>query len=113
MGAALVLFHSTHEAKSRLDVLGQLTKAPVEAVETRHSAAQASLEQLLADEGVSGRTVVVVVPPREGLAALAAETKASLVVVGTHGRTGLKRMALGNVTAAIVHSAPCSVLVVR
>jgi nucleotide-binding universal stress UspA family protein len=38
---------------------------------------------------------------------------ADLVVVGTHGRTGLKRLALGSVAEAVVRGARCSVLVVR
>ena len=38
---------------------------------------------------------------------------ADLVVVGTHGRTGLSRIALGSVAEAVVRRALCSVLVVR
>ena len=38
---------------------------------------------------------------------------ADLVVVGTHGRTGLSRLALGSVAEAVVRGAGCSVLVVR
>jgi len=36
-----------------------------------------------------------------------------LLVVGTHGRTGLARVLLGSVTEKVVRHAPCSVLVVR
>ena len=36
-----------------------------------------------------------------------------LVVVGSHGRKGLDRFLLGSVSHAIVHRAPCSVLVIR
>jgi nucleotide-binding universal stress UspA family protein len=36
-----------------------------------------------------------------------------LVIVGTHGRTGLSRVLLGSVAEKIVRHAPCSVLVVR
>lgn len=38
---------------------------------------------------------------------------ADLVVVGTHGRTGLGRLAFGSVAEAVVRGARCSVLVVR
>jgi nucleotide-binding universal stress UspA family protein len=38
---------------------------------------------------------------------------ADLVVVGTHGRTGLGRLALGSVAEAVVREAGCSTLVVR
>ena len=38
---------------------------------------------------------------------------ADMVVVGSHGRGFLGRLALGSVSDTVVHSAPCSVLVVR
>ncbi len=41
------------------------------------------------------------------------DVRASLIAMSTHGRTGLARVALGSVTAAVVHNAPCPVLVVR
>jgi nucleotide-binding universal stress UspA family protein len=43
----------------------------------------------------------------------ASELSARLIVVGTHGRTGLGRVALGSVAEAVVRVAPCSVLIVR
>jgi universal stress protein A len=42
-----------------------------------------------------------------------ASLPADLVVVGTHGRSGLSRLALGSVAEAVVRGARCSVLVVR
>lgn len=47
------------------------------------------------------------------IARFATEFTCDLVVVGTHGRTGLKRAALGSVAEAVVRTAPCPVLVVR
>jgi nucleotide-binding universal stress UspA family protein len=45
---------------------------------------------------------------------IAEEAKAfDLVVAGSHGRKGLDRFLLGSVSHAIVHRAPCSVLVIR
>jgi len=55
---------------------------------------------------------------REGDAAqtiadVAKETGAELVVMGTHGRTGLTHMLLGSVTEKVVRLSECSVLTVR
>jgi nucleotide-binding universal stress UspA family protein len=36
-----------------------------------------------------------------------------LVVMGTHGRTGVERMLLGSVAEQVLRDAPCSVLVVK
>ena len=38
---------------------------------------------------------------------------ADLLVVGSHGRTGLRRMVLGSVASVCVNHAPCPVVVVR
>ncbi len=51
-------------------------------------------------------------PPR-CIVDVAEATQAGLVVVGTHGRTGLARLLLGSVARNVLHHAPCSVLVVH
>lgn len=43
----------------------------------------------------------------------AREACVDLLVVGTHGRTGLKHLVLGSVAERVVRQAPCSVVVVR
>ena len=47
------------------------------------------------------------------IAHLAQARGADLIVMGTHGRTGLLRLALGSVTRRVLHAAPCPVLTVR
>lgn len=39
--------------------------------------------------------------------------KVDLIVMGTHGRTGLSQMLLGSVAEKVVHQASCAVLTVR
>lgn len=39
-------------------------------------------------------------------------TSADLIVIGTHGRRGFKRLLLGSVTETVLHEAPCPVLTV-
>lgn len=51
--------------------------------------------------------------PASCIVSLASETDADLIVVGTHGRTGLQRMMVGSVAAKVLKNASCSVLVVR
>jgi nucleotide-binding universal stress UspA family protein len=43
----------------------------------------------------------------------AASTGADLIVVGSHGRRGLRRLILGSVAETTVRHAPCSVLIAR
>lgn len=51
--------------------------------------------------------------PSKAVVDLAEEIGADLVVVGSHGRTGIEHMFIGSVAEKIVRHAPCSVLVVR
>jgi nucleotide-binding universal stress UspA family protein len=51
--------------------------------------------------------------PGKAIAQLATDLQADLVVVGTHGSTGLTRLLLGSVAHAVVTLSPCPVLVVR
>jgi nucleotide-binding universal stress UspA family protein len=44
---------------------------------------------------------------------LAEETEADLIVLGTHGRTGLGRLLLGSVAEAVLRRARCPVLVLK
>ena len=64
---------------------------------------------------VPGRVVshVCFDAPAHGIAQLAADLEADLVVVGTHGRQGLARLMLGSVAEAVLRLAPCPVLVMR
>jgi nucleotide-binding universal stress UspA family protein len=43
----------------------------------------------------------------------AAATRMDLIVMGTHGRTGLKHFVMGSVAETVVRTAPCPVLTVR
>jgi nucleotide-binding universal stress UspA family protein len=49
----------------------------------------------------------------EQIAALATEIEGDMVIVGTHGRRGVRRLMMGSVAEKTVRLAPCPVLVVR
>ena len=51
--------------------------------------------------------------PWDEIVKLALESQADLVVMGTHGRTGLTHVLIGSVAEKVVRHAPCAVLVVR
>ncbi|MEO7112727.1 MAG: universal stress protein [Polyangiaceae bacterium] len=62
---------------------------------------------------VEGEARVVAGEADEVIVLEAQERHAQLIVVGTHGRTGLAHIALGSVAETVMRKAPCSVLVVR
>jgi nucleotide-binding universal stress UspA family protein len=116
-GAELVLVHSMFEPSSPLDLLGPIVASapvpPSDTVAARRDAATTTLNTLLSLHGDRGRALVVDDDPAAALPEEAEKLEASLIVVGTHGRTGLSRVAMGSVAEAIAQRAPCSVLVAR
>ena len=51
--------------------------------------------------------------PAEAIIDFASATGTSLIVMGTHGRTGLAHLLMGSVAEQVVRTAPCPVLTVR
>lgn len=63
--------------------------------------------------GMVEEPLVVVGRPYAEIAQAAARVGADLIIMATHGYTGLKHVYLGSVTERVVRHAPCPVLVVR
>lgn len=62
---------------------------------------------------VGTESLVISGRPWQGVVDYAEESDTDLIIVSTHGYTGLKHVLLGSVTEKIVRHAPCPVLVVR
>jgi len=75
--------------------------------------AAAMIRSFFPDSKIDVMTQVSTGTPEQILVETAKEWNADLVVVGSHGRGFWGRMLLGSTTDALVHHAPCSVLVVR
>jgi len=89
-------------------------------VETAHRQAQqfadeavGCLRKCMPDHDLDISAMVMRGSPEKELVDEARAWGADLIVVGSHGRGFWGRLTLGSVTDAIVHHAPCSVLVVR
>jgi nucleotide-binding universal stress UspA family protein len=59
------------------------------------------------------RATVLRGDPASSIVSHAKEQRCDLIVVGTHGRTGVERLVLGSVAESVIGSAPCPVLVAR
>lgn len=64
-------------------------------------------------ERVASECRVLRGPPVHELVRAAREEEADLILLSTHGHTGLKHVLLGSVAENVVRFAPCPVLVVR
>ena len=51
--------------------------------------------------------------PDEAIVQEALKHKVELIILGSHGRTGLKKLLMGSVTERVIGQAPCPVLVVK
>jgi nucleotide-binding universal stress UspA family protein len=65
------------------------------------------------ERGVPARMVVKAGVPHAEIVKTAQDEAAEMIVVGTHGRSGLERLLLGSVAERVVRLAPCPVLTVR
>jgi nucleotide-binding universal stress UspA family protein len=59
------------------------------------------------------QVVVAVGRPAEEILRVAREEKVDLIVMGTHGRTGVRHLLLGSVAEAVTRHAPCPVFTAR
>ena len=62
--------------------------------------------------GLRCETAMLVGRPDAEIVARATATGAELIVMGTHGRSGLAHALLGSVAERVVQHAPCPVLIV-
>lgn len=62
------------------------------------------------------KSAIRVVRGADAAAEIAREAKkvrATMIVMGSHGRTGIKRLIMGSVAEKIVGAAPCPVLIIK
>ncbi len=117
-GARLVVLHASHFEPPRYFTPGQIealqaqVHAAAGALEaTLRQHVQAVLGELAARLNISFR--IVTGHAVDGVLATAAEEKAGLIVMGTHGRGGGRRLWLGSVAENVVRQAEVPVAVVR
>lgn len=116
--ASLVLVHALQPpvaaASPYLPHTIQLTHDEMEA---REAHMRDYLERVAASEWLGGRTTEIRVPvdyhPAPAILELAGEEGADLIVLGTHGRGGLRRLVLGSVADKVIRGTHRPVLVHR
>ena len=77
---------------------------------------QKQLDKLVAKAkagGARARGLLLEGMPADGIVRTARSKRADVIVMGTHGRSGLARLFLGSVAERVVGTAPCPVLTVR
>lgn len=84
-----------------------------QALKGNSEAALAREVERCAKEGIAVTSELITAHPAAGILEMADRSRSELIVLGTHGRTGFKRILLGSVAETVVRKAACDVLVTR
>lgn len=110
-GARVYIVHAVHSMGYYLAGAGVLPQASEQAERD----AQRLETELIADgslDGIRYEFIVNIGLPWEVLSQVAESKQADLIVLGTHGRRGLKKLLLGSCAEEVFRSATCPVLTV-
>jgi nucleotide-binding universal stress UspA family protein len=98
------------------DLAGAAAGTTVGLIEEQRKSAKQQLERLQARYARKGnklRTVLQTGTPYQAIVDSAKSLKANLIVMSTHGRTGMTHLLLGSVAERVVRSSTCPVLTIR
>lgn len=108
-GSRLILLHV---APGREVLLGEFGMPPSPPEDD--AALQQRLQSLHCDSPpIVVDRLLVQGEPAEQILAAARDSRCDLIVMGTHGRSGLPRLLMGSVAEAVLREAPCPVLIVK
>jgi nucleotide-binding universal stress UspA family protein len=79
--------------------------------------AQAIIHRMLTAANRAGMPLKGVNPqgvaPDAGIVHQAIKNEVDLIIMGSHGRTGLRKLLMGSVTERVIGASPCPILVVK
>ena len=90
------------ELKSQVDLAEEVAQENLSA-----------FEHELLNKGIPVNAYLRVGYPFEEIVLMANDPDVGLIIIGSHGRTGIKRLLLGSTAERVVEHAPCPVLVVK
>jgi len=111
-GAKLFVVSVWHAGSTAYSPTAALPESKRAAKEQACEAARGAVEDAQA-AGIETESFVLGGDAVERICESAADTGASLLVVGSHGWGPVRRLVSGSVSTALLHRAPCPVLVVR
>jgi universal stress protein A len=114
LSARLTVLHVIHIIPLGLAEGG--APLPYAYIETLEAEVQQSLEtyrQRVQEAGLDCDIMAIHGVPFQSIIDLARDRQVDLIIMGTHGRTGLKHILLGSVAEKVVRLAPCPVLITR
>ncbi|MEO8553595.1 MAG: universal stress protein [Kofleriaceae bacterium] len=117
-GARVILVHVLDLPYQMVPESAMVSAESVEPISMRDYAARSAEKHLddiaarLAKDGIQPQKFIRFGRPHDEIVKLAEELKADLIVMGTHGRTGLAHLLVGSVAERVVRTSKCPVLTV-
>jgi nucleotide-binding universal stress UspA family protein len=111
--ARITLVHVIQLPALGAPVAGSLPVSYLHDLEVKTAELMESYAQRVREAGLECDTAIVQGVPSQQITDLAHTSGVDLIVMGTHGRTGLQHLLMGSVAEKVVRMAPCSVLVTR
>ena len=116
-GAGLTVFHAAENLASRGYGSEGFVFIEPELQSQVEAAARQRARALISDEDRvelrAEAVVVTAISPAAAIADYARREQIDLIIVGTHGRSGVAHLMMGSVAERVVRTAPCPVLTVR
>jgi universal stress protein A len=112
----LIVLHVVQDLAIFLPDAVTVTPVALPPAEEMTAAVREGITRFIQNSNLAGRTIREEVregTPHAEIVEFAREAGVDLIVMGTHGRSGLSHMLLGSVTEKVVRTAPCPVLTVR
>lgn len=112
--ARLTLLHVIHIIP--LGITDGGASLPLAYIETLEADVRTSLEtyrKRVTEAGIEAEVMSVHGIPFQSIIDVARDKQVDMIIMGTHGRTGLKHILLGSVAEKVVRLAPCPVLITR
>lgn len=91
---------------------GEAPQAVDDMIKRAHGYADEA-KQLAESRGIKAESLVREGEAAEVIISLAKKQEINTIVMGSHGRTGLRRLLMGSVTEKVIGHSPCPVLVVK
>jgi nucleotide-binding universal stress UspA family protein len=117
-GAELVLFRVIPNLESKVSIIGNMPYVELNVEQQQYLADHATgWLQRLADDleahGIKAQAVIDVGEAAERIVDYSVADNIDMIVMSTHGRTGLARWRYGSVTAKVMDAATCPVLLIH
>jgi nucleotide-binding universal stress UspA family protein len=118
-GAQIVLVHVIdlpYQLSPDAIIVPPEVGAPISVKQYAIQTAEAHLQEIidqLAKDGVTATSVVAIGAPVDEINRASHDHHADVIIMGTHGRTGLRHLMVGSVAERVVRSSKVPVLTVR